>query len=362
MLQLYLLTIACLVLAIFANPPLPHFHGYSGLPATGSVSFSLYTKCSIQEGEVAIVGPDNCRSPNDGIGTISWNKAEDWIEMCVINASLARNVTFKRPKDYDWQVADTPYNRHIQKASKVDYWSFCLVADLTTDKTITYYYDKRTGILIGSEGNVGGIRGPEHHIMVRKPADVHVWEGKPFRVAEITPQNPYGRTSHCERIRYQSTIEPLTGTGGGFAHKLPYQLCEPEESIGCYYSPWGVSSDYAVSGDDIVYSLTNGSGIGLVTLLEPGFDPIRTNIHSWMLGPSGGVGGPYALPLFNSHTCGNNINPSGPQLQCEGSEVIPPAFGFVPFGLKYDVKPWCNDPKKILDPKNPLSCTCVNSE
>jgi hypothetical protein len=334
-------------------------------PLTGSVEYTLWSKCATQEGEVQITGPDNCRDGGDGTGSITWNKTANKIKVCLHHASIPHDVMFARPQNAPWQKATNSYNRHLQdigydQFGPVNTHAQCLINSLdpiVNPLPIQLVYETKTGILVGELGNVGAAYDPSKHFLVPWNATVIIMDFPVFEAAPITPSNPKGRTTHCDTVRYDKIIDPVTGTAGGLALFVPYQYCRPTE-IGTYYTPWGLDRDDAQSGDDLLTSMFLGteSGVGIAINVEPGFNPVRQDVHSWILSVGGGVGPGFAT--VDRHACGNYYG--GFNITCQGSAVMPPEY---PYGPEFS-PPFIYEPTYVCNPAtqtlNLTSCECIN--
>lgn len=213
-------------------------------PNSGEGSAPLWAGSFTQESEVTIADPTiNCKPGGDGTMRIRWDRAADWLEMCIFNASLPYNVTFHRPQTYDWQKATTDYNRRIQDFDQVSTYRFCLISNVFTSN-YAMYYQKESGKLMGARGDINPVPDHTYAIKVDTPL-VGVWEG------DIFEASPTGSTTHCETVSYTHPIQPIEKTGGGLALFPQYNLCDPS-STGPYYLKWGFPGIDATGGDDLI--------------------------------------------------------------------------------------------------------------
>lgn len=327
---------------------------------TGEVTFNFYSKCATQEGEVQVVGKDNCRPGGDGVGGFSWD--QHYWNIFIEDTSLPHNVMFARPQDAPWQISNTPYNQHLQtigygEFGPVNTHAICLIAIRGVYAVeVEFVYDAKTGILVGDREYVGPALQEPEYFSVRLPVDVQIQDFPPFEASPVTETNPYGRSSHVDTTLYNEVISTTTGSAGFLAAFVNPQICAPDEVMP-YYIHFGLplKKEYILTGDllkQMMFNESVGGGVGIAMNVEPGFNPLRQNVHSWMLSVGGGVG--LAFSGSQSHMCGNNY---GFNITCDSSQVMPPRYPNpavnVPF--VYTPKYVCNPVTQVLDRS---TCTC----
>jgi len=335
----------------------------------GSASFPVFSKCATQEGEVQIVGPDNCRPGPGGDGTITftWNSYHNQFNVCLNQVSLPHDVVFGRPNQgaqgAQWWDSSNSYDRHLQQIGytqdgidPVNTHATCLITvrDAATAIPVEMVYDKKTGQLMGSREAIGASYNPAIQVSIIINATVQIMDFPAFPATYPSNTNPFGRTTHCDNLKYNDIFDITTGNGGGWALFVPLQLCRPDE-IGTYYSPWGITKAEApITGDLVQYLISQyaglGGGVGVAMNVEPGFNPLRTNVHSWILSVGGGLGNGFA---GMSNACGNNF---GFNMPCQGSMVMPPGYPMSPgFAFVYEPTVLCDPVLQTLDLN---TCTC----
>ncbi|MEM9923107.1 MAG: calcium-binding protein [Cyanobacteria bacterium P01_D01_bin.50] len=213
--------------------------------------------------EVDIVTPEMLAGSADA--TITYSKSENEVTMEFDFEGLPYKLDITRPDD-----VSTPFNQ--QPVSVEDgKWQMWIIGNWFNVET-NFWYDGVTGELIGNEFDL-----PDGPPDTNGPLDIN-GDGiedisQRFNTARMigTPLfegNPDGTANVEFTFDYDQMLD-YRGTGGAYVSALPYNLNRPEE-VGIYYTEGGIPLSEAMTFDDILASMRDGSpGLVFATSLEP---------------------------------------------------------------------------------------------
>lgn len=202
--------------------------------------------------EVFIQEPIMCSDEAKAHVTIDYDKAANTVRVRgKFHKALPYRMSYTRPVD-----ASTQYNQFPVSVTNGK-WQIWIVGRMLFETT--FYYDALTLQLIGNEADFPA-GAPPNSIPVKVPTIqmlcTPMFEG-----------NPQGDGSIDTTYRYDQMLD-MMGTGGTYVAFLPYNLCKPDQ-YGPYYINGGLSPSRAMSFDQILGSIWEGTGMAISTSLEP---------------------------------------------------------------------------------------------
>ncbi|MER2562112.1 MAG: hypothetical protein ABTQ32_15405 [Myxococcaceae bacterium] len=202
--------------------------------------------------EVFIQEPVMCQEQARAKVTIDYDKAANTVRVRgKFHKSLPYRMSYTRPVDVSTQYNQFPVSVTNGK------WQIWIVGRMLFEST--FYYDAATLQLIGNEADFPA-GPPPNSIPVPVPTIqmlcTPMFEG-----------NPQGDATIDTTYRYDQMLDML-GSGGTYVAFLPYNLCKPDE-YGPYYVNGGLHPSRAMSFDQILASIWEGTGMAISTSLEP---------------------------------------------------------------------------------------------